>query len=68
FGPSRAVSLRELEVVIQRLGQALGVANLAVCQGNTAGNGCVSLPAGERGFSGEDVVRLLVDIREKRPC
>lgn len=68
FGPSRAVSRRELEAVVQRLGQALGLANLAVCQGNAAGNGCVPLPAGERGFSGEDAVRLLAGIREKLPC
>lgn len=68
FGPSRIVTPRELEGVVQRLGKALGLPGLAVCQGNATGNNCVPLPAFEAGFSGEGAVRLLAGIREKLPC
>lgn len=68
FGPSRVVSPRELEAVVQRLGKVLGLSTLSLCQGGTASNGCLPLPAGERGVSGEDVVRLLAGIQEKLPC
>lgn len=68
FGPSRAVSLRELEAVVQRLGKLLSLPNLSFCQGGNTGNGCLPLPSGERAMSGEDVVRLLAGIQEKLPC
>ncbi len=68
FGPSRAVGGRELEAVLQRLAKVLGLPGLSVCPNGTAGNGCVPIPSGERGMSGEDVVSLLKKIWEKVPC
>lgn len=68
FGPSRVVSPRELEAVVQRLGKMLGLASVSVCQGGTSGNGCLPMPSGERGMSGEDTARLLAGLREKLPC
>ncbi|MGC8916061.1 MAG: hypothetical protein ACP5NF_03690 [Thermoanaerobaculum sp.] len=68
FSPSRPVSPRELERVLQRLVEVLGLPGAVVCRGEASAGGCLGAEESGNTVSGEGAVRLLSGIWEKLPC
>ncbi|MCX7895795.1 MAG: hypothetical protein N2447_07560 [Thermoanaerobaculum sp.] len=66
--PARAVTGQELQGVLTRLLAVLGFSHLNLCLANQGNAQCLQLPAGERGITGGDVVRLLARMWELTPC
>ncbi len=68
FAPRRAVTGAELGKVLERLVVVLEVPGVKVCDNNRSVNGCLALPSGKEGVSGNEAAELFARLWELVPC